>query len=60
MSKKHYIAAAEMISKERANAFNREEVAEMFADLFEADNPNFDREFFMAACAGGRLHKPRT
>lgn len=49
MSRKHYIAAAEVI---RAESFgeSRRRIAEAFAAMFAADNPRFDRARFMEAC----------
>ena len=35
-----------------ANAAVQEAVQNMLADMFQRDNPRFDRERFLAACSG--------
>lgn len=50
MSRKDYIAAAELI---RSCPFTPEErgfVASSFADFFQDDNPRFSRELFLTLC----------
>lgn len=67
-SKQDYVSIARVIDKTwsrlHAQALNPElrwgvrvdmtAVVTAFADMFEADNPNFDRERFVQACEGER------
>lgn len=51
-SKKHYEVIAKVIQELPANGrLNSQSlVAESFADVFESDNPRFDRERFIWVC----------
>lgn len=49
MSRKHYIAIAEALNW-ISNLTERRRVAEIIADMAKADNSNFDRVRFYAAC----------
>lgn len=48
MTKKHFIAVAEMISKQEPE--QRQKLAEWFADFFARYNKSFDRQRFLTAC----------
>lgn len=59
LSRKHYNAVAEIISRRNREAVRPDDEARLFiryiaedlADLFQADNPqHFDRRRFLAAC----------
>ena len=50
MSRKDYIAIAQIISKLDLASFNREALVTGLIPLFAADNPLFDPEKFRAAC----------
>lgn len=64
MTKKHFEAIAEIISKQKPHgylnmpitdcAFNnaKKDIAKGLADYFEQENPNFDRSRFIVACIG--------
>lgn len=55
MSRKDYVAIAEVLSGDLATAANPGEafkvtgIAKSLADVFKRDNPNFDRQRFYAA-----------
>jgi hypothetical protein len=48
LSRKHYCAVAAIIAK--VGGDNSQRYAIELADYFTADNPNFDRAQFLAAC----------
>ena len=52
MTKKHYVAIAEIIKSEAmATPYGyRADIAGKLADYFKQDNPKFDRERFLTAC----------
>jgi hypothetical protein len=51
MTKKDYIRAAEIVRTEYAfNPAAHQTVVSAFISLFNGDNPNFDRDRFVAAC----------
>lgn len=51
MSRKDYKALAELIRIEcRENEQEKEKFARITADFFKADNANFDRSRYYAAC----------
>ena len=63
MSRKHYKRAAEIIAAARPAETMPDEwragcqsavdlIADELADMFAADNPNFNRHVFMDACKG--------
>jgi len=55
-SKKHYIAFTKFIKN---NNFDNEQV-QSFCELFEADNPNFDRSIFIENLKQGEKNdRPR-
>lgn len=49
MSKKHFIAAANIIQSEPCLE-KRGNLARFFCELAKADNPRFDEERFLNAC----------
>jgi hypothetical protein len=49
MSRKHYIRTAAIIKGLVLTQSEKEPIAQQFADMFEEDNPNFDRARFLAA-----------
>ncbi len=49
MTKKHFIHAAKLISC-IPNMEEKIAAARVFYQVAESDNPNFDRERFLAAC----------
>ena len=57
-AKRHYITVAEIIRSymDRSDALTlfdaayQQTVASMFANVFEHDNPRFNRERFLSAC----------
>lgn len=56
MTKKHFEAIASILSEYRPEAFDRPEVVysdmvSALADYFESENPNFDRDRFVAAAS---------
>jgi hypothetical protein len=56
MTKKDYINAAGAFNdsfSEWGATSQLEELTEVFANWFENDNPNFDREKFLYACVAG-------
>jgi len=59
MSRKHYIAAAEVLAFERKQATTDGErrtidnIARGLADVFKRDNGSFDRQRFYDACGVG-------
>jgi hypothetical protein len=56
MSRKHYVAVADLLSRSAAKGTDRatvEYLAVGLADIFAADNSRFDRERFLAAVALG-------
>lgn len=56
MSRRDYIAVARILASATLSRKQREELTDLFADLFEADNPRFDRDRFRLA-AEGRCRK---
>lgn len=56
MSRKHYVAVAEKMASRMeevhgsAETFLLLSVVRDLAGIFQADNPNFDRNRFLAAC----------
>lgn len=50
MSRKDYVGAARIIKGLLLTYVEKEPIAQQFADLFEQDNPNFDRDRFLKAC----------
>jgi len=51
MTRKDYIKIAKIISEAWVYSQHfRASIANDFADMLEADNPNFDREKFLTAC----------
>ena len=59
MSRKHYIATAEVLAIERKHAATEadrraiDNVARGLADVFKRDNGRFDRQRFYDACGAG-------
>jgi hypothetical protein len=50
MTRKDYISTAKILNDAINGAFeNESEVVEAFADMFEQDNPTFDRSRFIYA-----------
>ena len=52
MSAQHFFYVADVMAKITAERPSKNVVVEALADAFEATNPNFQREFFVAACNG--------
>lgn len=50
MSRKDYVKTAAIIKGLILTHSEKEPIAQQFADMFEDDNPHFDRDRFMAAC----------
>lgn len=50
MSRKDYEAIAAVFKANKGDEPTRQELAKDLADLFKADNPNFNRERFLQAC----------
>jgi hypothetical protein len=50
MTKKHYVAIAEAVSKSVPCTLSRRALAKELAAIFEADNPRFDYRRFAEAC----------
>lgn len=50
MTRKDYVAIADIIDGARDQGLTLEEVAEKLADTMEKDNPRFDRARFLEAC----------
>jgi 3-methyladenine DNA glycosylase AlkC len=51
MTRKDYVKIAKVISTLWVmSQYNRESIANDFADMLEKDNPNFDRDKFLTAC----------
>ena len=54
MTRKDYVATAEILKTfakgYMENAADYDELVEEFADMFEADNPNFKIDTFRKAC----------
>lgn len=55
-TKKAYIAITGVIAKNAATTpfYLRQNFTEGMADMFEKDNPNFDRDRFIAACQASK------
>lgn len=49
MSRKDYVAVAEIIRAANVTDEQRRELAARFADLFALDNPRFRRDLFICA-----------
>ena len=50
MTRKDYVKTAEILKSAIDGKFETEiELLEAFAEMFEADNPNFDRKRFLTA-----------
>ena len=50
MSKKHFIAIANVVKTNGYDPYTRGAIAKGLADEFAKFNPNFDRDRFLAAC----------
>lgn len=60
MTRKDYIAAAEMLRTQKIAAIPRREIAEFLAAMFANDNPRFDKARFMDACMPASVHTRKT
>ena len=52
MSRKNYIAVAAALKETHAS----EQTIKAIADVFQKDNPRFDRERFFVASSSGLIH----
>lgn len=50
MTKKDYVAIAQVLNSAIIGQASPERVAEKMAEVFKLDNPRFDRARFLAAC----------
>ena len=57
MTKKDYIKAAKIVFDRESNGRNSTAVLSAFIEFFQDDNPNFDKERFVAACNGQKFAK---
>lgn len=55
MSRKNYIAVAAALKETHAS----EQTIKAIADVFQKDNPRFDRERFFVASSSGLIRIPR-
>lgn len=60
MTRKDYIAAADMLRSQKIAAIPRREIAEFLSAMFLADNERFDKARFMDACMPTSVHTRKT
>ena len=52
MTKKDYIKVANLIKQERINGTRCRTIIDALCNMFEKDNPRFDKKIFIDACGG--------
>lgn len=60
MTRKDYIAAADMLRNLKVGKIPRQEITEFLCNMFAADNPRFDKVRFLDACSPATVHTRKT